>query len=100
MREELEKTSAANLKIAQDRATKFAGVIITIPAKSSEEGKLFGSIGTTAIVVAFKAAGYDIKKSEVSMPQGPIRHTGEVEIAVLLHSDVSVNVKISVVSAE
>ncbi|EKE00813.1 MAG: 50S ribosomal protein L9 [uncultured bacterium] len=98
MRAELEQHAAEVLKAAQERATKFADVVVTITNKATEEGKLFGSITTSTIASALKDMGFDVKRSEVSMPQGPIRHTGEFEIVLLLHTDVTAKIKVIVVA--
>ena len=98
MRAELEKNAAAALALAQERATKLADTVVTISSKATEEGKLFGSISASLIVDALKNMGIDVKKSEVSMPQGPLRHTGEHEISLLLHTDVTTKIKVNIVA--
>jgi len=100
MREELERNAAEALKLAQERAAKLEKAIITIPVKATEEGKLFGSVNTSTIAHALKDAGFEVKRSELSMPSGVIRQAGEYEIALLLHSDVTVKVKVNIVAAE
>jgi large subunit ribosomal protein L9 len=95
---ELEKNAAETLKLAQERATKLADTTVTLTSKATEEGKLFGSITSSSIADALKEMGFDIKKSEVSMPQGPIRQTGESEVVLLLHTDVTTNIKVIVVA--
>lgn len=100
MRAELEKVANEALEKATARAKQLANFIVTIPAKATEEGKLFGSIGVSVIANAIKNAGFDVKRSEITLPQGPIRQLGEFDVVLLLHSDVSINVKIKVVPAE
>jgi large subunit ribosomal protein L9 len=63
-----------------------------------EEGKLFGSVGVAEIAAAFTAAGVEIAKREVSLPEGPIRMVGEYEIDIHLHSDVTQVVKVNVIA--
>jgi large subunit ribosomal protein L9 len=99
MRAELEQAAAKTLQEAKDRAAKITGLIITVEAKASEEGKLFGSIGTSIIVNAIKDAGFEVKKSEISLPQGPIHQVGEYDIDLILHSDVTATIKLKVVAA-
>lgn len=98
MRAELEKHAAEALKLAQERAEKLANIVVTISSKATEEGKLFGSITGSTIASALKDLGFDVKKSEISMPQGAIRQAGEYEIILLLHTDVTVKVKVNVVA--
>lgn len=99
MRAELEAAAEKVLQSAQERAAKLANLIVTIEAKASEEGKLFGSIGTGNIVNALADLGFEVKKSEVILPQGQIRQIGEYEINLLLHSDVTQAIKLNVVAA-
>lgn len=99
MRAELEKNAAVTLQLAQERAEKIGDVVVTISAKSTEEGKLFGSITAGIIAKALQDLGFAVKKSEINMPQGAIRHVGEYEVSLLLHADVTVQVKVNV-SAE
>jgi large subunit ribosomal protein L9 len=78
----------------------LANLVITIPVKATEEGKLFGSIGTSIIARAVQEADHDVKKAEINLPQGPLRQIGEYDISLLLHTDVSVIIKVKVVPVE
>ena len=99
-RAELEAAAALEKGAADARAAKIEGVEITIAANAGEDGKLFGSVGTREITDAVNAAaGSDIDKSEVRLPEGALRHTGEFDVDVQLHSDVTVSVKV-IVAAE
>ena len=94
-RAELEAQIAAELKAAEDRAAKLAEIgTVTILAKAGDEGKLFGSIGTRDIADALTAAGCEIHKSEVRLPEGVLRSVGEYEIALQLHADVKSVIKL------
>ncbi|KEF31172.1 MAG: 50S ribosomal protein L9 [Gammaproteobacteria bacterium] len=97
-RAELEKAAAEKLSAAQARAEGLEGASFTITSKAGDEGKLFGSIGVRDIADAITAAGTDVEKSEVRLPEGPIRVTGEYDIELQLHSDVVVAVKLAVVA--
>lgn len=97
-RAELEKAAAEKLAAAQARAEALEGAAFTISSKAGEEGKLFGSIGVRDIADAITAAGTDVEKSEVRLPEGPLRATGEYEIELQLHSDVEVTIKLAVVA--
>lgn len=97
-RAELEKAAADKASAAQSRAESLAELAITIEANAGDEGKLFGSIGTRDIADAITAAGQEVTKSEVRLPNGVIREVGEYDVDIQLHSDVTVTVKLSVVA--
>lgn len=96
-RAELEAAAAAKLSEAEVRAAKINELSITIEANAGDEGKLFGSIGTRDIAEAATAAGVEVDKSEVRLPEGALREVGEFEIDVQVHSDVTATLKLSVV---
>ncbi|SRR5690606_7403249 len=95
-RAELEKAAAEALAAAEARKSQLEGLRVTINVKAGEEGKLFGSVGTTDIAEAVTAAGVAIARHEVRLPEGPIRSTGEYEIELHLHSDVDATVTVVV----
>ncbi len=97
-RAELEKAAAERLASAQTRAAQLQDKEVTIVSKAGDEGKLFGSIGVRDIADALTAAGIDVEKSEVRLPEGPIRNTGEFEVALHLLTDVDATVKVTVVA--
>lgn len=97
-RAELEKAAAEKLSAAQARGEALEGASVTITSKAGEEGKLFGSIGVRDIADAITAAGTDVEKSEVRLPEGPLRVVGEYEIELQLHSDVTVHINLAVVA--
>ncbi len=99
-RAELEKAAAELLHAAQKRADEIAKVVLKIPAQAGEEGKLFGSIGTRDLAEAITAAGAAVEKSEVLLPEGPLRRLGEYDIALQVHSDITTTVKVHIVSDE
>lgn len=98
-RAELERQEAEILAAANARAAQLAELSVTIASKAGDEGKLFGSVGNRDIAEAVEAAGVTLDRSEVRLPEGPLRHTGEYEVAVQLHSDVIAQVKV-VITAE
>ncbi len=67
-------------------------------ANAGIEGKLFGSVGASDIADALNAAGADVQRNEVRLPTGALRHTGEYNIDIQLHSDVVVSVKVTIAS--
>ncbi len=97
-RAELEKQAAEKKAEADARAAKLADLTVTIAANSGDEGKLFGSIGTRDIAEAVSAAGVELDKSEVRLPNGALRNTGEYDVEVHLHTDVEATVKVVVVA--
>lgn len=99
-RAELEKVAADKLAEAQARGAKLAELEnVVIKSNAGDEGKLFGSVNVAEVADALTAAGVEIEKSEVNMPEGPIRVIGEYDIDIQLHSDVTQSVKV-VVEAE
>lgn len=98
-RAELEAAAVEKKTEAEARAVKLADVSVTITANAGDEGKLFGSIGTRDIADAITAAGVEVAKAEVKLPEGALREVGEFDIDVQLHSEVMQTVKV-VVEAE
>lgn len=99
-RAELEKVAAAATADAEARRDSIENLNLTITAKVGDEGKLFGSIGNFDIAEAAVAAGVTIEKKEIRMPEGPLRMVGDYEVEVHLHTDVNVNLKVSIVAEE
>ncbi|MFO1373629.1 MAG: 50S ribosomal protein L9 [Agitococcus sp.] len=97
-RAELERQEAETLAAAQARAEQLATLAVVIAAKSGDEGKLFGSVGTRDIAEAVTAAGVAVNKLEVRLPNGALRNTGEYKIALQLHSDVMAEVAVTIVA--
>ena len=96
-RAELEGQAAAQLKAAQDRAAGLAELAVTIAARASDEGKLFGSVGSREIADAVTEAGQEVSKDEVLLPVGPLRSIGEFTVDLQLHSDVTASVTVNVI---
>jgi large subunit ribosomal protein L9 len=99
-RHELEAKANEQLGSAQSRAANFADFKLELKAKAGSEGKLFGSIGTADIAEAAVRAGHPISRSEVRMPNGPIRSTGEHQVQLHLHTDVDVTLTVTIVAEE
>jgi large subunit ribosomal protein L9 len=97
-RAELEAKIADQLFAAQTRADKIAALgEVTIASPAGDEGKLFGSVGTRDIADAITAAGVAVTKSEVKLPVGTLRETGEFEINLQIHSDVIATIKLVII---
>jgi large subunit ribosomal protein L9 len=99
-RAEIEKAAKVELDAAQARATKLEGFKLTLTAKAGGEGKLFGSIGTTDIADGVRKAGHEIERSEVRLPNGPIRQAGEHVVQVHLHTDLTVDLPVVIIGEE
>src|SRR5690606_11834041 len=99
-RADLEKKAAGEIAIAKDRAAKLEGQVIRIQAQAGPEGKLFGSIGTLDIAEACTALGVEVERSEVRLPDGPLRLVGQHEVEIHLHSDVNVSLTVVVESGD
>jgi large subunit ribosomal protein L9 len=99
-RTELEKTAHQELSGAQARASKLAGFKLSLTAKAGGEGKLFGSVGTADIAEACSKAGFEVERSEVRLPHGPIRQAGEHVVQLHLHTDVTVDLPVVIVAEE
>ncbi len=101
-RAELEQQAAESLAAAEARKAQLNALEdgVTITHKVGDEGKLFGSVGTTDIVTACAAAGVEIVKSEVRLPEGTLRLVGDYEVTIHLHTDVETSLKIKVIGDE
>ncbi|MGZ9899516.1 50S ribosomal protein L9 [Shewanella gaetbuli] len=98
-RAELEAKLAEELAAAQARAEKLTALeAVVIASKAGDEGKLFGSVGNRDIADAVTAAGVELAKSEVRLPLGALRTTGDFEVEVQVHTEVKAVVKVSVVA--
>jgi large subunit ribosomal protein L9 len=101
-RAELEAQATEKLAAAEARKAQVEALAdgISITQKSGEEGRLFGSVGSVDIVAACAEAGVEISKSEVRLPEGPLRVAGEHEVALHLHADVDVILKVNIIGEE
>ena len=99
-RAELEKIAADKITAAKARAEKLASLTVKMEAQAGDEGKMFGSIGPRDVAEAVSAAGVELTKSEVALPEGPIRVLGVYDIECQLHSEVKGMVKVEVIAAK
>jgi len=99
-RAELEEKASILLKKAQDRAASIENKTLTIKANVGPEGNLFGSIGTQDIIEACKEIDVSIERSEIRMPDGPIKIAGEHSIDLHFHSDVSISISVIIESTD
>ena len=99
-RAELERLAREHLTSAGERGEAIKDFKLVIHAKAGTEGKLFGSIGTADIAEACTKAGFNIERSEVRLPTGPLRSLGEHLINLHLHADVDVPLTVAIVPEE
>ena len=98
-RAELEAKIAEQLKASEAKAAKINALEnVTIAAPAGDEGKLFGSVGTRDIAQAITDAGVDVTKAEVKLPVGTLRETGEFDIDIQVHAEVTTTVKLLIIA--
>jgi len=97
-RAELEKQQAAILAAAQARGEKLEGFVVSITQKAGVDGRLFGSVTNGDIAEALVAAGHEVVKAAIRLPNGPLKTVGDHAVSVALHHDVVVNISVSVVA--
>lgn len=95
-RAELEKAAAAKLAEAQALGEKLAGAIAKLTQKAGVDGRLFGSVTNADIAEELTKNGYQVVKAQIRMPNGPIKTVGDSTVSVALHTDVLVDIKVSV----
>lgn len=95
-RVELEKQQAEILASAQQRGEKLNGYLLQVTQKAGVDGRLFGSVTNMDIAEALTAQGFQVAKSEVRLPNGPLKTIGDHPVSVALHHDVVVDITVSV----
>ena len=93
-RADLEAKAAAEVNAARERAAAIEGKVLTINVQAGSEGRLFGSIGTIDIAEALAELSIEVERSEIRLPDGPLRVVGEHTVDIHLHADVNVPVKL------
>ena len=96
-RAELEKQQADNLTAATARGAKLAGYLLKVTQKAGVDGRLFGSVTNGDIAEGLVAGGFEVVKSEVRMPNGPLKTIGDHAVTVALHHDIVVDITVTVV---
>jgi large subunit ribosomal protein L9 len=96
-RAELEKAAAAKLAASQTEAEKLSGKSVSITQKAGVDGRLFGSVTNHDIAEALNQQGFSVAKSQVRLPNGPLKTVGEHPVTVALHTDVVVDINVTVV---
>ena len=95
-RAELEKQQAEQLVAAQARGEKLAGLTVQITQKAGVDGRLFGSVTNYDIAEAVTKQGFEVSKSEIRMPEGPLKTIGDFPVSIALHHEVVVDITVSV----
>lgn len=95
-RAELEKAAAEKLAAAQAEGEKLSGLTVQITQKSGVDGRLFGSVTNADIAEALSGQGFKLEKSQIRLPNGPLKMVGDYPISVSLHTDVAVDITVSV----
>jgi len=95
-RAELEKAAAEKLAAAQAEGEKLNGLTVQIGQKAGVDGRLFGSVTNADIAVALTKQGFAVEKAQVRLPEGPLKMVGDHPVQVALHTDVLVDVTVSV----
>jgi len=99
-RAELEKIAAEKLAAATAQGEKLAGQNLQISQKAGVDGRLFGSVTNADIAQVLAQQGFDVEKSQVRMPNGPLKTTGDHSVSVALHTDVVIDVTIAVIGEQ
>ena len=99
-RAELEKAAAEKLDAAKAFAEKVEGVVVTVARKAGVDGRLFGSVTNHDVADGLKLLGFEIEKSDIRMPTGPLKMVGESSLEVSLHTDVLATIKVVVVGEQ
>ena len=95
-RAELESKATEILSAAQVRAEKLEGYMVQVTQKAGVDGRLFGSVTNSDIAEALTKQGFEMKKGEVVMPNGPLKTIGDFPITLSLHTDVKAHITVSV----
>ena len=95
-RAELESKATEILSAAQARAEKLEGYMVQVTQKAGVDGRLFGSVTNSDIAEALTKQGFEMKKGEVVMPNGPLKTIGDFPITLSLHTDVKAHITVSV----
>ena len=95
-RAELEKAAAAKLAESQAQGEKLGGTTVKLTQKAGVDGRLFGSVTNADVAEELSKQGYKVAKSQVRMPSGPIKMVGDSTVAVALHTDVVVDINVTV----
>jgi len=92
----LERAHADRLASAQGQGERMNGLTLQISAKAGVDGRLFGSVTNFDVAEALGKQGFDVPKASIRLPNGPLKTVGDHKISIALHSDVVVEITVSV----
>ena len=96
----LERVQSEVLSAAQEKGARLDGLMVQVTQKAGVDGRLFGSVTSYDIVEALKGQGFDIERSMIRLPQGPLKQVGDHPLAIALHSEVVVHITVSVIGEQ
>jgi large subunit ribosomal protein L9 len=96
----LERVQSEVLSSAQEKGARLDGLMVQVTQKAGVDGRLFGSVTSYDIVEALKGQGFDIERSMIRLPQGPLKQVGDHPLAIALHSEVVVHITVSVIGEQ
>ena len=99
-KEELRKKQEGELSLLREKAQTFEGLKLTIEANVTEEGTLYGSIGTIDIANAANEKGIELERTYINMPDGPIKTIGSHDVELLFHPEIQVIINVEVIGGE
>ena len=99
-RADLEKAQSEKLAQAQAMGEKLNGLVMKIAMKAGVDGRLFGSVTNFDISEALRKQGFDVAKGLIRMPAGPLKAVGEHHVSVALHTDVAVDITVTVIAEQ
>ncbi len=99
-RAELERAQNEALAKAQERGAKLEGVKIQITQKAGPDGRLFGSVTNYDICEVLEKQGHEVERSQIRMPQGPLKQVGEYPMEIALHTDVTATITVAVIGEQ
>ncbi len=99
-RAELEKAQNETLAKAQERGARLEGLKLQIAQKAGVDGRLFGSVTNYDICEALEKQGHEVERSQIRMPQGPLKQVGEYPLQIVLHTDVTATITVAVVGEQ
>jgi large subunit ribosomal protein L9 len=95
-RAQLERAQAEVVSLARTQAEKIEGLMLQITRKTGVDGRLFGSVSAHDIADALAAQGFEVERSSIRLPEGPLKTIGDTPVQIALHSDVVVTVTVAV----
>ena len=96
----LERVQSEVLSSAQEKGARLDGLMVQVTQKAGVDGRLFGSVTSYDIVAALKSQSFEIERSMIRLPQGPLKQVGDHPLAIALHSDVVVHITVSVLGEQ